>query len=150
MTVRDYVTVRVAGHLFGLEALAVQDVFYPRHITPVPLATPEILGVLNLRGRIVTAICARTRLGMKPRDATAKPAKAIGLEIAGDNYGLVVDEVESVVKLDPADLIAPPDNLPARWADVIPGVFRLRDGLLVIFDAPKLLTGSPNLLGAAT
>lgn len=149
MSVRDYVTVRVAGHLFGLEALGVQDVFYPRNITPVPLAAPEILGVLNLRGRIVTAICARTRLGMQPRDPAAKPPKAIGLEVGGDNYGLVVDEVESVVKLDPADLIPPPDNLPARWAEVIPGVFRLNNGLLVIFDAQKLLTGGMSILGAA-
>jgi purine-binding chemotaxis protein CheW len=149
VTIRDYVTVRVSGHLFGLEALGVQDVFYPRNITPVPLASPEILGVLNLRGRIVTAICARGRLGMSPRAENAKPPKAIGLEVAGDNYGLVVDQVESVVKLDPADLIAAPDNLPARWAEIIPGVFRLPEGLLVILDAPKLLTGGPSLLGVA-
>lgn len=63
MSVRDYVTVRVGGHLFGIEALSIQDVFYPRNITPVPLAAHEILGVLNLRGRIVTAVCARRRLG---------------------------------------------------------------------------------------
>lgn len=149
MTIRDYVTVRVAGHLFGLEALGVQDVFYPRNITPVPLASSEILGVLNLRGRIVTAICARARLGMGALPPGAKPPKAIGLEVGGDNYGLIVDEVESVVKLDPADLIAPPDNLPTRWAEIIPGVFRLPEGLLVILDAPKLLTGGLGILGAA-
>lgn len=149
MSARDYVTLRVGGHLFGLDALVVHDVFYPRNITPVPLAPPEIIGVLNLRGRIVTAVCARARLAMKPRDPTAKPAKAVGLELGGDHYGLVVDEVESVVKLDPADLIPPPDNLPVRWAEIIPGVFRLPEGLLVVLDASKLITGGAGHYGAA-
>jgi purine-binding chemotaxis protein CheW len=148
MSVRDYVTVRVAGHLFGIEALAIQDVFYPRNITPVPLAAPEILGVLNLRGRIVTAVCARRRLGLKPRDPGAPEPKAVGIEVGGDNYGLIVDQVESVVKLDSDEMIAPPDNLPPRWAEIIPGVFRLPDTLLVIFDAPRLLTAG-LLLGVA-
>ncbi|WP_419254161.1 chemotaxis protein CheW [Caulobacter sp. ErkDOM-YI] len=148
MSVRDYVTVRVAGHLFGIEALAIQDVFYPRNITPVPLAAPEILGVLNLRGRIVTAVCARRRLGLKPRDPGEPESKAIGIEVGGDNYGLIVDQVESVVKLDSDEMIAPPDNLPPRWAEIIPGVFRLPDSLLVIFDAPRLLTAG-LLLGVA-
>lgn len=140
MSVRDYVTVRVGGHLFGIEALAIQDVFYPRNITPVPLAAPEILGVLNLRGRIVTAVCARKRLGLQPRDPSAPEPKAIGIEVGGDNYGLIVDQVESVVKLDSDHMIAPPNNLPPRWLEIIPGVFRLPDSLLVIFDAPRLLT----------
>ena len=149
MRVRDYVTVRVGGQLVGIEAWSVQDVFYPRNITPVPLATPEILGVLNLRGRIVTAVCARRRLGVKPRPPEAPEPKAVGMEIAGDNYGLVVDHVEAVVKLDRDHMIPPPDNLPPRWSEIIEGVFRLPDELLVIFDGRRLLTSETASHGAA-
>lgn len=148
MSVKDYVTVRVGGQLFGLEALSVQDIFYPRNITPVPLAAPEILGVLNLRGRIVTAVCARKRLSVPERQAGDPEPKAVGIEIGGDNYGLVVDQVEEVVKLDSDHMIAPPNNLPVRWAEIIQGVFRLPGELLVVFDAKRLLTSEVGLAGA--
>ena len=64
---QDYVTVRIDGQLFGLPILQVQDVFTPDAITMVPLAPNEIAGVLNLRGRIVTAIDMRLRLGLQVR-----------------------------------------------------------------------------------
>jgi purine-binding chemotaxis protein CheW len=149
MSVRDYVTVRIAGQLFGFETLSVQDVFYPRNITPTPLASPEILGVLNLRGRIVTAVCGRRRLAFDPRPAGSPEPKAVGIEIGGDNYGLVVDEVEAVVKLDPDHMIPAPNNLPPRWSEVIRGVFRQPGELLVILDVNRLLASDINLIGAA-
>lgn len=148
MSVVDYVTVRVGGHLFGIEALAIQDVFHPRNITPTPLSPPEILGVLNLRGRIVTALCVRCRLGLGQREPGRPEPKAVGMEVGGDNYGLVVDSVEEVVKLDPEQMIPPPDNLPARWAEIIQGVFRLPDTLMVVLDARRLITGVGQAVAA--
>lgn len=149
MSVKDFVTVRVGGQLFGVETLAVQDVFNPRNITTVPLASPEILGVLNLRGRIVTAVCARKRLGLPARADDAPEPKALGIEVGGDNYGLVVDAAEGVVKLDSDLLIPPPSNLPPRWTGIIQGVFRLDEELLVVFDAERLLAFDSNSLGVA-
>ena len=151
MSVRDYVTVRVSGQLFGIEAAAVQDVFLPRAVTPVPLANPEIVGVLNLRGRIVTAVCARRRLGLPPLPAGAPEPKAVGIEIRGDSYGLVVDAVEAVIKLETDELISPPGALPARWAEIISAVSRLENELLVVFDVGRLLIAelNPSSLGAA-
>jgi purine-binding chemotaxis protein CheW len=136
---KDYVIVKVGSHAFGIDADVVQDVFYPRNVTHVPLAGTGIVGVLNLRGRIVTAVCARARLGMPAREAAAPEPKAVGMEILGDNYGLVVDHVESVIKLDPAELTPAPNNLPPRWAELIAGVFKLPDGLIVVIDAVRLL-----------
>jgi len=140
MSLRDYLTVRVGDHLFGIEASVVQDVFNPRNITPVPLAHDEVLGLLNLRGRIVTAVSARRRLGLS--GAGDADPKAVGIETQGDSYGLVVDKVEAVMKLDPVNLIPPPDNLPARWAEIIVGVFRTPDTLLVVLDPVRLLAGT--------
>ena len=62
---KEYVTATVGGQLFGLPILRVQDVFLPERITRVPLAPPEVAGVLNLRGRIVTLIDMRRSLGLE-------------------------------------------------------------------------------------
>ena len=63
---KEYVTAMVGGQLFGLPILRVQDVFKPERVTRVPLAPPEIAGVLNLRGRIVTLVDLRRRLDLPP------------------------------------------------------------------------------------
>ena len=79
-TVAEYVTAVIGGQLFGLPISRVQDVFMPERLTRVPLAAPEIAGVLNLRGRIVTAIDMRRRLGLPPRE-DGRPPMAVGIEL---------------------------------------------------------------------
>ena len=76
---REYVTALIGGQLFGLPILRVQDVFAPERLTKVPLAPPEIAGVLNLRGRIVTLIDMRRRLGLGQRE-NESTAMAVGVE----------------------------------------------------------------------
>ncbi len=80
----EYVTATVGGQLFGLPISRVQDVFAPDRLTRVPLAPPEIAGLLNLRGRIVTAIDLRRRLGLEAFAADA-PRMAIGVEYKGES-----------------------------------------------------------------
>src|ERR1700751_6399619 len=86
--VTEYVTVMLDGQLFGLPIGRVQDVFMPDRLTRVPLAPPEIAGVLNLRGRIVTAVDLRVRLGMAPR-GDGRPPMAGGIELHGESYRLL-------------------------------------------------------------
>jgi purine-binding chemotaxis protein CheW len=139
MSLRDYVTLRVGGQLFGVDAARVHDDCHPRGLTPVPLSRAEIAGVLNLRGRIVTAVCARRRLGLPPREEGAPEPLAIGLEVHGDSYGLVIDSVDEVLKLDDEKFHAPPGNLPPRWAEIIVGVYQLEKELLIVLDPHTLL-----------
>src|SRR5579862_9537756 len=106
----EYVTFTVAGQMFGLPIERVQDVFKPSHITRVPLAGPEIAGVLNLRGRIVTAIELRSRLGLGVRNDKLVPM-AIGIESRGESFGLLVDAVSEVLKLPDSEREANPINL---------------------------------------
>src|SRR5712672_4145922 len=80
--VSEFVTAMIGGQLFGLPISRVQDVFMPDRITRVPLSAPEIAGVLNLRGRIVTAIDMRRRLGLGPAGEAGK-RMAIGIEYKG-------------------------------------------------------------------
>src|SRR5579863_3938361 len=97
----EYVTAMIGGQLFGLPILRVQDVFMPDRLTRVPLAPPEIAGVLNLRGRIVTLIDMRRRFGLGERDDSESPM-AIGVESRCESYGLLIDSVGEVLALTDA------------------------------------------------
>src|SRR5262249_51027274 len=120
----EYVTVVIAGQLFGLPISQVQDVFICDRLTRVPLAPPEIAGVLNLRGRIVTAIDMHCRLGLGRR-AKERPAMAVGIEAHGESYGLLIDSVGEVLNLAESTREPNPVNLDAHLARVSAGVHRL-------------------------
>jgi purine-binding chemotaxis protein CheW len=134
----DYVTFTTAGQLFGLPIGRVQDVFKPTHITPVPLAGAEIAGVLNLRGRIVTAISLANRLNLVS-NASGNALMAIGIESGSESFGLLVDAVGEVLKLSENKREANPINLDRKLARVSAGVFRLDDELLVVLDVDRVL-----------
>ena len=136
--VNEYVTAMVGGQLFGLPIRRVQDVFIPERLTRVPLAPPEIAGVLNLRGRIVTLIDLGFRLGLV-REDNGGPAMAIGVEMNGESYGLLIDSVGEVLKLDGAALERNPINLDPRLASVSTGIFRLDGQLLLVIDVDRIL-----------
>ncbi len=123
----EYVTALIGGQLFGLPIERVLDVFTPERITRVPLAPSEIAGVLNLRGRIVTAIDMRRRLDL-PQRAPGEAFMAIGIESEGESYGLLVDQVGEVLKLPAARLDPVPANLESSWARLATGVYRLDEG----------------------
>jgi purine-binding chemotaxis protein CheW len=134
----DYVTFTTAGQMFGLPIGRVQDVFKPTRITRVPLAGAEIAGVLNLRGRIVTAIELRTRLGLGARGDGEVPM-AIGIELRGESFGLLVDAVGEVLKLSDGEREANPINIDRGLGRVSAGVYRLEGQLLVILDIDRVL-----------
>ncbi len=135
---QGYVTVVTAGQLFGLRLERVRDVFVPRGLSKVPLAPPEVAGLLNLRGRIVTAIDLRRRLGLPPRGDGLAPI-AVGIEERGELYGLIVDRVGDVLRVKRSTYEANPVNLDGRWAQVCAGVHRLENDLMVVLDVDKVL-----------
>ena len=144
--VTEYVTVMIGGQLFGLPISRVQDVFMPDRLTRVPLSHPDIAGVLNLRGRIVTAIDMRVRLGIA-KDGTKAPM-AVGIESKGESYGLLIDSVGEVLKLSPDSREQNPINLDPRWARVSGGVHRLDGQLMVILDVDSVLAMGGELMAA--
>ena len=143
----EYVTVLIGGQLFGLPISRVQDVFMPDRLTRVPLAPPEIAGVLNLRGRIVTTIDMRRRLGLPPR-TDARPAMAVGIELGAESYGLMIDAVGEVLKLSDTTREPNPVNLDARLASVSGGVHRLDGQLMVILDVDRVLDMANGAMAA--
>jgi purine-binding chemotaxis protein CheW len=134
----DYVTFTTAGQMFGLPIGRVQDVFKPTNVTRVPLAGPQIAGVLNLRGRIVTAIDMRNLLDLHSRE-TGRAPMAIGIEFKSESFGLLVDAVGEVLRLPAAEREPNPINLDRKLARVSAGVYRLEGQLLVVLDIDRVL-----------
>jgi purine-binding chemotaxis protein CheW len=136
--VTEYVTVTIGDHLFGLPIFRVQDVFVPARLTRVPLAPPEVAGILNLRGRVVTAIDMRARLDLGAR-AKGAPVMAVGIELRTESYGLLVDSVGEVTALSNSACEPNPANLDPRLSRVAAGVYRLEGQLMVVLDVDRVL-----------
>lgn len=141
---RQFVTVRLSGQLFGLPIERVQDVFMPDNFTPVPLARSEIAGVLNLRGRILTAIDLSQVLDVTPINDTNAERPAVSVIYANESYGFLTDTIGEVVTLAEGELEPNPVNIDAEWARVSLGTYRLEKELLVILDVDALIDGLLN------
>jgi purine-binding chemotaxis protein CheW len=138
--VAEYVTAVIGGQLFGLPISRVQDVFMPERLTRVPLSSAEIAGVLNLRGRIVTVVDMRARLGL-PKNEDGKPR--------GESYGLLIDQIGEVLRLPDASREENPVNLDPRFAKLAGGVHRLDGQLMVVLDVDRVLEIVPSVAAAA-
>lgn len=139
---REFVTLRVAGQIFGLPVATVQDVLRMQMIRPIPLAPREVAGSLNLRGRIVTAIDMRRRLGLPPLESTLVPMNVV-VEHKNELYSLIVDSVGEVLGLPNTQFETNPANLEAKWREVSTGIFRLKSELLIVLDVAAILTLAP-------
>lgn len=135
---RDFVTVNLAGQLLGIPVLAVHDVLKEQKITKIPLSPNWVGGVLNLRGRIVTAINLRDRLGLPPREEGLKSMSVV-VEHRGEPYSLQIDSVGEVLSLEDHTFEKSPVTLDPVWRDVSKGIYRLEKELLAILDVNKLL-----------
>lgn len=134
----EFVTVLVADQMFGLPIDRVHDVFIASSLTAVPLAPREIAGLLNLRGKVVTAVDLRRRLGLPDR-ATSGDEMAVGLEHSGESYGLLVDSVGEVMKLSVDTHEPAPVHMDQRWVKLSNGVHRLDGRLLIILNVDAVL-----------
>ena len=143
----EYVTAVIGGQLFGLPISRVQDVFMPERLTRVPLASSEIAGVLNLRGRIVTVVDMRARLGLPPADHGRTPM-AVGVDLRGESYGLMIDQIGEVLRLPEDSREDNPVNLDPRMARLAGGVHRLDGQLMVVLDVDRVLELAPEMIAA--
>ncbi len=135
----DYVTFSIGEQLFGIPVLRVQDILTPDQIAPVPLAPPEVRGSINLRGRIVTVIDVRIRLGLPERED--KDSQNMGVTVEQDNelYTLLVDKIGDVISLSRELYEKNPGTLDPLWREFSNGVFRLEENLMVVLDIDNLM-----------
>src|SRR5262249_15999094 len=127
----EYVTAVIGEQLFGLPISRVQDVFMPDRLTRVPLSSNEIARVLNLGGRMVPVVDMRARLGLS-KSSDNRPPMAVGVDLRGESYGLLIDEIGEVLRLSDDSREENPVNLDPRMAKLAGGVHRLDGRLMVV------------------
>lgn len=135
------VTMIVGRHLFGIPVLAVRDIVVPERIYRVPLAPDEVAGSINLRGRIVTVIDLCRRLGQTthPSRKCSSTPYCVTVSQGNEIYGLLVDKIGDVQKVDNNRFERPPSTLGSLWRDIVTGVFRLDRDLLMLMDVERIL-----------
>jgi purine-binding chemotaxis protein CheW len=139
MANNEFVTFRLARQLLGIPVLSVHDVLKQQVITRTPLAPDWIAGVLNLRGRIVTAIDLRRRLDLPARTKDDGKGMSIVIEHRGEPYSLLIDQIGEVLMLGDEIFERNPVTLDPMWRQISAGIYRLQDELMVILDVHQLL-----------
>jgi purine-binding chemotaxis protein CheW len=132
----QFSTFIVANLFFGVDVLRVQEVLRFQPMTAVPQAPKVIEGLINLRGQIVTAIDMRQRLQLPPRPADKSPMNIV-VRTSDGAVSLLVDEIGDVLHMDESDYERPPENLDAAARELIRGVYKLKDRLLLVLDEER-------------
>ena len=143
--VEQFFTVVVAQERLGLPIACVRTVFRAHAIAPAPLAPPWIRGLINLRGYVVTAISLRARLGA-PESYEENPL-AIGVEIDGDTFALIVDAVGDVMEISTDDSISAPAGMSPMARRLTACVYLTASGILPIIDLHAAVSNTPERTG---
>ena len=130
---------QLAGMSFGVAAIEVQEIMRAQPVTRVPLADASVVGLMNLRGQIVTTIDLRTRLGLPPRGAADRPINVV-IRCADGVFSLLVDSIGDVVEPDSEQLETIPENVPSHFRDLIAGAYKLPDRLLFVLLLDRIVS----------
>jgi purine-binding chemotaxis protein CheW len=135
---RQFATFYLDDLFLGVEVEKVQEVLRYQEMTPVPLASSVVQGLINLRGQIVTAIDLRRRFGLEERAGGKRPMNVV-LRTEDTLVSLLVDEIGDVLQLGDDRFEPPPETLRGPAAELIRGVFKLDGALLLVLDAERSL-----------
>jgi purine-binding chemotaxis protein CheW len=135
----QWVTFRLADEIYGINVMQVQEVLRVSEIAPVPGAPHYVLGIINLRGNVVTVIDTRIRLGLATTEVTDS-TRIVIIEGARHVVGILVDCVAEVVDLPMSEVESPPNVGSDESSKYIQGVASRDNELLILVDLNKLLT----------
>ena len=135
----QWVTFRLADETYGINVMNVQEVLRVPEIAPVPGAPDYVLGIINLRGNVVTVLDTRKRLG-RPEQAEDDATRIVILGTDKSVVGIMVDSVAEVVEMRRSAIESSPNVGNDESSKYIDGVATYKDDLLILIDVNKLLT----------
>lgn len=135
----QWVTFRLGDETYGINVMQVQEVLRLTEIAPVPGAPDYVLGIINLRGNVVTVIDARRRFGL-PDASPDEASRIVIIENGSYVIGMLVDSVAEVVNLHASEIESAPNVGSEESARYIQGVHTTGEKLLILVDLNKLLT----------
>jgi purine-binding chemotaxis protein CheW len=137
--VLQWVTFHLEEETYGINVMQVQEVLRYSEIAPVPGAPAYVLGIINLRGNVVTVIDTRTRFGLNRAEVTDN-SRIVIIEAEKQVIGILVDSVAEVVYLRSSEIDSAPNIGTEESAKFIQGVSNRDDELLILVDLNKLLS----------
>ncbi|MFT7410684.1 MAG: purine-binding chemotaxis protein CheW [Oleispira sp.] len=135
----QWVTFRLENESYGINVMQVQEVLRYTEIAPVPGAPPYVLGIINLRGNVVTVIDTRSRFAL-PDAETTDQTRIVIIEAENQVVGILVDSVAEVVYLRQSEIETTPNVGNDESAKFIQGVCHKNDELLILVDLEKLMS----------
>ena len=133
---RQFCTFYLDGLFFGVEVENVQEVIRYQEMTGVPLASPVVRGLINLRGQIVTALDLRRRLELPDRPDGQLPMNVVVRDEDGA-VSLLVDEIGDILEVDEELFERPPENLSGVARELIKGAYKVDGRLLLTLDVDR-------------
>ncbi|MEH6470206.1 MAG: chemotaxis protein CheW [Halopseudomonas sp.] len=137
--VLQYVTFLLKDEIYGINVMEVQEVLRYSEIAPVPGAPSYVLGIINLRGNVVTVIDTRQRFGLMPDEVTDN-TRIVIIEVDKQVIGILVDAVSEVVYLNQSEIEKAPNVGTDESAKFIQGVCHKDDRLLILVELDKMMT----------
>jgi len=137
--VLQWVTFHLEGETYGVNVMQVQEVLRVTEIAPVPGAPDYVIGIINLRGNVVTVIDSRRRFGLMPKEPD-EPSRIIIVEVNGNVIGMLVDSVAEVVYLHQSEIETAPNVGKDDNSHYIQGISSRDDSLLILVDVNRLLS----------
>ncbi|MDH5570517.1 MAG: chemotaxis protein CheW [Gammaproteobacteria bacterium] len=136
---RQCVTFRLDDEVYGINVMLIQEVLRVTEIAPVPGAPSYVVGIINLRGNVVTVIDTRMRFGLPPKEMDDS-TRIVIIETENQTVGIIVDSVSEVVDIYASDIETAPNVGNDETARYIEGVVSRDEHLLILVDLNKLLT----------
>lgn len=135
----QWVTFQLDDEVYGINVMQVQEVLPMTEIAPVPGAPSYVMGIINLRGNVVTVIDTRMRFGLSPRDPDPT-CRIVVIETADQIAGILVDSVAEVVEVKQGEIDTAPNVGNEESSRYIYGVVSRSNQLLILVDVNKVLT----------
>ncbi len=155
---RQFITFTCAGQNFGIDIMAMREIRNWSPVTPLPAQKPDVLGVIDIRGRVVPVHDLALRIGCSVEPQAQHEGQVIlVLRIDGHDMGLLVDTVSDIIEVDAGDILAVP-QIEGSAARFLAGIARQEDALVAILDEQTVRihavdlpeTQTPDHGGAAT
>lgn len=132
-----YLSFSLGEEEYAIPLLVVREVIAPPEITPIPFTPPHFLGIMNLRGQVISVIDFRVKLGIKP--GSGQETAVIICQLSSICLGIIVDSINQVISPSPGEISDKPEIQSSRSSDYITHVFRKPDALVLLIDISKAL-----------
>ena len=135
----ELLTFVIAGEQYAVDIERIVEIVTPRPVTRIPNADPSVVGIISLRGTIVTLVDVRRRLHHPPAGAGNADTRIVVVDFHNETVGFLVDRVQRVVKTAQGEVEPPPVVHASELDESVRGVFRAGGALTILLDLDKLL-----------